>query len=110
MVQAESDIAKIIGALNVRLCNHNDLLVKKMKYTKYPSLKSEISARGYIAQSVAGFIDLFDNEPANISSFCHTPMPKMSFTIDKDAQFPALKEKDVALGGDDTDDSIIQST
>ena len=36
-------------------------------------------------------------------------MPKMSFTIDKDTQFPALKEKNVTWGGGHKDDGTIES-
>ena len=110
MAQAESDIETVIMALNVRLRNHDNLLAKKLKYTEYPLLKSGISTGGYIAQFTASFADLFDSEPANVSSFCHTPMPKMSFTIFKDAQFRTLKEKNVTWGGGGKDDGTIEST
>lgn len=67
MAHAEAAIVMAIGALNVRLRNHEDVTAN-LKYKEYPSLKSGISANRYIAQSTAGFADLFDNAPANISS------------------------------------------
>ena len=91
METAEYGISQVIGALNAKLRNPDDSAVLT-KYHKYPTLKSGITAGGYIEQSAARFADLFDDVPLTSSSIRQNPIQKMSFTIDDNAHFPQMKK------------------
>ena len=95
MAPAEFAISQVLGALTDRLRNPMDEKVV-MKYREYPSLKSGITAGGYIAQSAARFAGEFDNTPLTSSSIRQHPKQKMSFTIDDAAQFPQIQTKQLA--------------
>ena len=108
MAPAEFAISQVLGALNVRLRNSMDEKVVN-KFREYPSLKSGITAGGYIAQSAARFAGEFDNTPLTSSSIRQHPNQKMSFTINDTAQFPQIKTKQIAWQGPQKDDVTIDS-
>ena len=108
MTPAEFAISQVIGAHNARLRNPTEETVVT-KFREYPSLKSGITAGGYIAQSAARFAGEFDNTPLTSSSIRQHPNQKMSFTIDDTAQFPQIKTKQIAWQGPQKDDVTIDS-
>ena len=82
MVQAEYDISQVIRALNVQLRNP-EVPAELETYLKYPTMKSAISARGYIKQSAARFADYLTMHHLHPlpyarppSKRCHSPFTK----------------------------------